>query len=74
MTAEDPDLANNEGLWGLLLGKKFDRIPKKDRSLNNLVDAFYQGRKSIIDSHYGSKRGFLEHLEATPADEAARDL
>lgn len=74
MTAEDPDLANNEGLWGLLLGKKFDRIPKKDRSLNNLVDAFYQGRKSIIDSHYGSKRGFLDHLEATPADETARDL
>lgn len=74
MTDDESSLADNEGLWGLLLGKKFDRIPEKDRSLNHLVDVFYQGRKSIIDSHFGSKRGLLEHLNSVSPDEAAHDL
>ncbi len=74
MADDELGLADNEGLWGLLLGKKFDRIPKKDRSLNHLLDAFYQGRKSIIDSHFGSKQALLDHLNSVSEDEAAHDL
>jgi len=43
MTSHDP-LSNDDGFWGLLFGKKYDKVPESERTLENLVSEFYVGR------------------------------
>lgn len=74
MTDDESGLADDDGLWGLILGKKYDRIAKKERTLPNLVDAFYQGRKTVINSHFDSEQGLIEHLRSVSKEQAAQDL
>jgi len=46
MTSHDP-LSNDDGFWGLLLGKKYDKVPESERTLENLVSNSTLGVRNV---------------------------
>ncbi|AUV84282.1 hypothetical protein C2R22_22220 (plasmid) [Salinigranum rubrum] len=73
MTSHDP-LSNDDGFWGLLLGKKYDKIPESERTLENLVSDFYVGRTKRIDSRFESVDDLLAELNDQSPDRAQQLL
>lgn len=73
MTSNDP-LSNDDGFWGLLLGKKYDNIPDSERTLENLVSDFYVGRAKRIDSRFESIDDLLVELKDQSPDRAQQIL
>ena len=73
ITSHDP-LSNDEGFWGLLLGKKYDKIPESERTLENLVSDFYVGRTKRIDSRFESTDDLLKELNHQSPDRAQQLL
>jgi len=73
MTSHDP-LSNDDGFWGLLLGKKYDKIPESERTLENLVSEFYVGRTKRIDSRFESVTDLLAKLKDQSPDRAQQLL
>lgn len=71
---EDDSLADEEGLWFILLGKRFDGVPEAERDLQRLCSEFYVGRKNIIQEHYGSKEAFIEAIQSSDREEARKRL
>jgi hypothetical protein len=73
MTSHDP-LSNDDGFWGLLLGKKYDKVPESERTLENLVSEFYVGRTKRIDTRFESIDDLIAGLEDQSADQAQQTL
>ena len=67
-------LSNDDGFWGLLLGKKYDRIPESERTIKNLVSEFYRGRTKRIDTRFESTDDLLAELEDQEPDCAQQIL
>lgn len=70
----DETLADRDGFWVILLGKRFEKIPEDDRTLDNLCDKFYTGRKRIIDKEYGSRTAFIDAITGMDEDTAETQL
>lgn len=73
MSSEDA-LADQEGLWGLVLGKKYDRLSEANKNLENLVSEFYRGRKSVIDENFTGKDGLIGFLQDSTLGEGKETI
>lgn len=73
MTVDDP-LCRDDGFWGLILGKKYDKIPDAEKTLENLVSELYAGRVKRVDSQFDTIEDLIKALENLPTDEAKRVL
>lgn len=67
-------IATQEGLWGLVLGKKYDRLSENEKTVEDLVSEFYRGRKSIIDDNFSSKQGLVDFLKNAPLEEGKETI
>lgn len=74
MSSTGYDLAEDEGLWGLILGKKYDRFSSANRTIENLVAELYRGRKSIIDERFGSESELIEYVHESSQSDVRKAL
>lgn len=74
MSQDQVSITDDDGFWGLILGKKYDNVPASDRTLDRLVSEFYVGRKQQVDARYVSEEGLLQTLRDEAHDEGQRIL
>lgn len=70
----DDSLPDDEGFWGLILGKKYDRIPESERTLENLISKFYVGQTKRADTKFESTEELIEETEEKSPEEIQRIL
>lgn len=67
-------LAENDDLWGQLLGRKLDRIPVEERSVNTLVDKFSDNKKELVRFHHQSVEALKKEIHDSDYQEAKETL
>jgi hypothetical protein len=74
MSSSTRNLTKDEGLWGLILGKKYDRLSKAEKNIGNLISELYRGRKSIIEQRFDSEAELVDHVREASSEEARKTL
>lgn len=57
-------LPQSDEFWRLLIGRKYDRMDRDEKSEENLLEEIYRRDADITDSLYGSKQGLINHLQS----------
>ena len=74
MSQEQTTMTDDDGFWGVVLGKKYDRVPHSERTLDRLVSEFYDARRQRVDAQYGSEEKLLGELRNVSSEKGQQIL
>lgn len=74
MAEGETPIENREGLWGLLLGNRFDRVAEENQNLRNLTTTFCENKREIVRYYHDSVGSLVSEIETAEADDAEATL